>query len=119
MTGTNLAKTSFPPVRKYPTVFRTRGEVTLRRWDKFEEPQLRHGKGPLSWTPGGLGAIHNGGVLGRHRNQGALGRGKTRGVKYAVANVGDVLLAPIVAALILREDHMVQDRASLLPIDPQ
>ena len=34
----NLAKTSFPPVRKYPTVFRTSGEITLRRVDEFEEP---------------------------------------------------------------------------------
>src|SRR2546427_4658681 len=45
---TNLATTSFPPVRKCPTVFRTSEEVTLRRWDEFEEPQLLHGHGPLS-----------------------------------------------------------------------
>src|SRR2546428_11164968 len=38
----NLATTSFPPVRKCPTVFRTSEEVTLRRWDEFEEPQLLH-----------------------------------------------------------------------------
>ena len=47
-TTPNLATTSFPPVRKCPTVFRTSEEVTLRRWDEFEEPQLLHGHGPLS-----------------------------------------------------------------------
>src|SRR5437667_3848110 len=40
--ASNLAKTSFPPVRKYPTVFRNSGEGMLRRVDEFEEPQLLH-----------------------------------------------------------------------------
>src|SRR5262244_168111 len=59
------------------------------------------------------------GVMGRHRNEGALKRSKTRKVKYPITNVDDFLRAPIVATLIRREDHMIQDRASLLSIDPQ
>jgi len=63
--------------------------------------------------------IHDQGFLRRQRNQGALGRGKTCRVKDAVAQVGDFLRAPIVAAPILCKDYMVRDRTSLLPIDPQ
>ena len=87
------------------------GGLPLRRLHEFEEPQLLPKNGQLHQARRGLGAIHNQGFLWRQWNQCALGRGKTRGVKHAVANVGDFLFAPIIAAPILCQDHMVQDRA--------
>jgi hypothetical protein len=101
------------------TVFRIATVKTLSRLHEFKEPQLLRRKGQVSPTRYGLGAVEHQGFLRRQGNQRALGRRKARGVKHAVADIFDFVLAPIIATVILRQHHVVQNRPQLLAIDPQ
>jgi len=100
----NLAKTSFPPVRQYSTVFRISGRSPYAVWMSSKSTIAGGGKDRCPGRPGGLGRYtikESWGVKGISAPWGeANAWGKTPG-----ANVGDFLLAPIVTALILREDH--------------
>jgi len=81
------------------------GEVTLRRVDEFEEPQLLRGVRTVALDARVAWAIHDQRVVGVKGINAPWGRGKTRGVKHPGANVGDFCSRQIVTALILREDH--------------
>ena len=47
-------------------------------------------------------------VLRRQRDQGALRRGKARRVEYAAVNVFDLVILPVVAATIFRQDDVLK-----------
>ena len=86
---------------------------------KFEEPQLWGGPG--AWRLGyqALGAIEHQGFMRIEREERTLGRDKACRIKHAVVDVFHFVIPPIIPAMVLCKDDMIQDRASLLSIDPQ
>ena len=52
------------------------------------------------------------------REKSSLGGGKAGWVKHAVVDVFDFVIPPIIPAVILRKDDMIQDSASLFAINP-
>ena len=65
------------------------------------------------------GTIQDEGFLGIEREQRGLRRGKAGRIPDAVAEVGDLPCAPIVATVIFGSDDVVQHRSQLCAIHPQ
>jgi hypothetical protein len=85
---------------------------------KREQPELL-GLGAL--PPQGRerrGPIEHHDVMRIPWEQECLRGSKTRGVPHAVRDVLHLVILPIIPAVILGEDHLFDDRPSMLPIDP-
>jgi hypothetical protein len=65
------------------------------------------------------GAMDDHELVRRQRDQGALRRGQARGVEYAAVDVFDLVILPIIAAMIFREHHVLKCRPELLAGDPE
>src|SRR5438128_9420395 len=69
--------------------------------------------------PRASGAIEHQGFLRIQRDQCLLGRGEARRVKRPRVDVSHLTRLPIIPTAIFGEDHIVQDRAELLSVDPE
>ena len=70
-------------------------------------------------TSGRSRAIHHHGIFGRQRDQRALRRGKACGMKHPGARSLHVAVPPIIAAVVLGQDHVLKHRPQLLAGHPQ
>jgi transposase len=64
-------------------------------------------------------AIHDCGVLGRQRHESTLWRRKARVVEDALTDLFHVPIPPVVAAVVFRQDHVVEGGPQLLARHPQ
>jgi Helix-turn-helix domain len=81
---------------------------TLCLLHQFEEQQLLGWGQTWASPPPRPGTIHHQGFPRGQRDQGSL-RGRIAGVmEDTLANVGDFVVPPIVAAVVFREDHLVK-----------
>jgi hypothetical protein len=92
---------------------------TLPCTNQLKQDELLRGEGLPCLTPWSWRAIEDKRFLGCQRDQGALRGGKAGGVKDAITNIGDFVCTSVVAAVVFRQDHLVQPCPSLLAIAPQ
>jgi hypothetical protein len=69
--------------------------------------------------PGGSRPVHDAGVLGRSWDERPLGRGEARGVKHPLAHLGHVSVPPIIATVIVGQNHVVKGGPSVVAGHPQ
>jgi hypothetical protein len=70
-------------------------------------------------APRSPGAIEPQGFLRIQRDQGLLGRGKACRVEGPRVDIPHVARLPIIPTVLFGEDHIIQDSAELLPVDPE
>jgi hypothetical protein len=91
----------------------------LPRRHQLKEHQLLPGDPLERPTPRGLGTIDGQEFLRIQRDQCLLGRGEACRVQRPRVDVSHLARLPIIPTAICGEDHMVQDRAKGLPVDPE
>ena len=91
----------------------------LPRRHQLKEHQLLLGQELVPPAPRASGAIEHQGFLRIQRDQCLLGRGEARRVKRPRVDVPHLTRLPLIPTAICGEDHIVQDRAELLSVDPE
>jgi hypothetical protein len=85
----------------------------------LEEQQLWHSRETRGPTPARFRSIHYQGFLRREGDQGPLRRGNACRVEDAAVDVFDLVIPPVVTAIIFRQDDVLKGRPPVLARHPE